>query len=106
MNRCTKCVAVSPAKGLLISTVVPLSGPTDDANPRRPLSFHAVSFGQDSTTASLRRMAQIALEVQNNTPRDPLVPDAIDIPSSYTAALDTVSWPYSFHCTVTDFDCD
>jgi hypothetical protein len=74
---------------------------TDDANARRPLSFHAVSFGQDSTSSSLRRMAQIALEVQkiaqlaleaqSNAPHEPLAALHHAIPSSYTEALDTVS---------------
>jgi hypothetical protein len=35
-------------------------------------------------------MAQIALDVQNNAPQDPLLPAAANIPSSYTEALDTV----------------
>ena len=65
---------------------------TNDAYARRPLSFHAVSFGQDATSSSLRRMAQIASEVQNNAPHDPLLPPAANVPSSYTEALDTVSW--------------
>jgi hypothetical protein len=36
-------------------------------------------------------MAQIALEVQNNAPHDPLLPAVANVPSSYTEALDTVS---------------
>ena len=67
------------------------SGPTDHANARRPLSFHAVSFGQDALSSSLRRMARIALEVQNNAPHNPLLPAAANVPSSYSEALDTVS---------------
>jgi hypothetical protein len=81
---------------------------THNLNARRLLSFHAVSFGQDPTTSSLRRMAQIALEVQkiaqiylkaqNNTPDNPSQPTAATVPSSYTEALDTVSWRQSsFH---------
>jgi hypothetical protein len=62
----------------------------DSLNARRPLSFHTVSFGQDVTSSSLRRMANIALDVQNNAPQDPLLPAAANIPSSYTEALDTV----------------
>jgi hypothetical protein len=58
---------------------------------RKPLSFHAVSFGLDVSTASLRRMAQLALDMQNNAPRDPLLPDTASVPSSFTTALDTVS---------------
>ena len=38
-------------------------------------------------------MTEIALEVQNNAPHDPLLPAAANVPSSYTEALDTVSWP-------------
>lgn len=36
-------------------------------------------------------MAQIAREVQNNAPQDPLLPPAARIESSYAEALDTVS---------------
>ena len=74
---------------------------TDDANARSPLSLHAVSFGLDSTSSSLRRMTQIALEVQkiaqlaqeaqnDNALPEPLHPAATAVPSSYTEALDTV----------------
>jgi hypothetical protein len=63
---------------------------SNDVNNRRPLSFHAVSFGQDATSNTLRRMAQIALDVQQNAPQDPLLPANANIPSSYTEALDTV----------------
>jgi len=59
-------------------------------NARRPASFHAVSFGHDAASSSLRRMAEIALDVQNNAPRDPLLPANANIPSSFTEALDTV----------------
>jgi len=62
----------------------------------KPLSFHAVSFGHDSTSSSLRRMAQIALEVQNNAPRDPLAPAAAIVHSSYAEALDTVRLAETF----------
>ncbi|KIM92371.1 hypothetical protein PILCRDRAFT_417 [Piloderma croceum F 1598] len=62
----------------------------------KPLSFHAVSFGQDSTSSSLRRMAQIAQEVQNNAPRDPLAPAAATVSSSYAEALDTVRLAETF----------
>jgi hypothetical protein len=64
--------------------------PADSMNARRPLSFHAVSFGREAASSSLRKMAQIALEVQNNAPQDPLLPAGATIPSSYTEALDTV----------------
>jgi hypothetical protein len=36
-------------------------------------------------------MAQLALEIQNNAPQDPLLPVVSVIPSSYATALDTVS---------------
>ena len=62
----------------------------DSIIPRRPLSFHAVSFGMDAVSSSLRRMAQIALDVQNTAPQNPLLPAAASVPSSYTEALDTV----------------
>ena len=35
-------------------------------------------------------MAQIASDVENNAPQDPLLPATAHIPSSYTEALDTV----------------
>jgi hypothetical protein len=60
--------------------------------------LHAVSFGQDANSTSLRRMADIALEVQNNAPQDPLLPATANIPSSYTEALDTVSCTLSTLC--------
>jgi hypothetical protein len=62
----------------------------ESINARRPLSFHAVSFGPNAAPSSLRKMAQIALDVQNNAPQDPLHPPTASVPSSYTAALDTV----------------
>ncbi|KAI0302897.1 hypothetical protein B0F90DRAFT_1935607 [Multifurca ochricompacta] len=57
----------------------------------KPLSFHTVSFGPDAATGTLRRMAQLALDIQNNAPHDPLLPAAASIPSSFTTVLDTVS---------------
>jgi hypothetical protein len=35
-------------------------------------------------------MTQIALDIQNNAPRDPLAPAAATVLSSYSQALDTV----------------
>jgi len=59
---------------------------------RKPLSFHAVSFGIDTSTTPLRRMADLALEIQINAPRNALRPAAAaTIPSSFSTALDTVS---------------
>ncbi|KAN0134237.1 hypothetical protein V8E53_008009, partial [Lactarius tabidus] len=65
------------------------------SNQGRPISFHAVSFGADSSS-SLRRMAQIALEVQNDMVNDPLHPAAANVASSYTEALDTVRLAETF----------
>ncbi|KAG1809706.1 uncharacterized protein BJ212DRAFT_1448752 [Suillus subaureus] len=62
----------------------------------KPLSFHAVSFGSDTSSTYLRRMSQIALDIQNNAPRDPLVPPAATVASSYTQALDTVQLAETF----------
>lgn len=62
----------------------------------KPLSFHAVSFGQDAWAATLRRMAHIALDVQNNAPPDPLVPTSATVLSSYSEALDTVRLAETF----------
>ncbi|KAJ7763628.1 hypothetical protein DFH07DRAFT_1059276 [Mycena maculata] len=62
----------------------------------KPLSFHSVSFGSASQSAILRRMAQVALEVQNGAPRDPLVPAEATINSSYSEALDTVRLAETF----------
>ncbi|EGN93599.1 hypothetical protein SERLA73DRAFT_145243 [Serpula lacrymans var. lacrymans S7.3] len=62
----------------------------------KPLSFHAVSFGPDSRSASLRRMAQIALDVQNNAPRDTLAPAAATVLSTYAQALDSVQLAETF----------
>ncbi|KAG1764551.1 hypothetical protein EDD22DRAFT_883267 [Suillus occidentalis] len=62
----------------------------------KALSFHAVSFGPDRASTSLRRMTQIALDIQNNAPRDPLAPAAATVASSYTQALDTVQLAETF----------
>ncbi|KAI0774120.1 hypothetical protein C8Q74DRAFT_810377 [Fomes fomentarius] len=59
----------------------------------KPLSFHAVAFGP--STGTLRRMAQIARDVESNVPPDPLNPHA-GIPSSYAEALDTVRLAETF----------
>jgi Mg-chelatase subunit ChlD len=56
----------------------------------KPLSFHAISFGQESESVHLRRMVQIALDIQNDAPQDPLAPVAATLLSSYSQALDTV----------------
>ncbi|KAG2116835.1 hypothetical protein DEU56DRAFT_984883 [Suillus clintonianus] len=62
----------------------------------KALSFHAVSFGPDRSSTTLRRMTQIAIDIQNNAPRDPLAPPAATVASSYTQALDTVQLAETF----------
>jgi len=62
----------------------------------KPLSFHAVPFGQDSQPSYMRRMVQIALDVQNNAPQDLLTPTAATVPSTYTQALDTIRLAETF----------
>ena len=52
---------------------------------RRPLSLHTVSFGPHNEV--LRRMAQIANEVESRAPQDPMHPL---VPSQYAEAIDTV----------------
>jgi hypothetical protein len=61
---------------------------TTDFARRKPLSFHSVSFGPDTSSSSLRRMANLALGIQNNAPRNPRTPPSV--PSSFAVALDTV----------------
>ena len=56
---------------------------------RKPLSFHAVSFGQDYSSSRLRRMARLAEEVYSTAPQDQLASTAT-ISCSYTNAIDTV----------------
>ncbi|KAI9511012.1 hypothetical protein F5148DRAFT_1174723 [Russula earlei] len=62
----------------------------------KPLSFHSISFGPDSSSSYLWRMANLALEIQNNAPRDPLMPQGGSIPSSFSIALDTVRLAETF----------
>ncbi|KDQ64238.1 hypothetical protein JAAARDRAFT_201615 [Jaapia argillacea MUCL 33604] len=57
----------------------------------KSLSFHAVSFGPRSEV--LRRMAQIATDIQRGAPPDPINPPVI---SSYTEALDTIRLAETF----------
>lgn len=58
------------------------------------LSFHAVSFGPRNEV--LRRMAQIARDVQNRAPRDPALPATAYVESSYAEALDSVRLAETF----------
>ncbi|KAI0317532.1 hypothetical protein OF83DRAFT_1171919 [Amylostereum chailletii] len=63
----------------------------------KPLSFHTVSFGPDTSAVSLRRMAAVALDIQNNAPVDPHAQGGgTTVLSSYAQALDTVSLATTF----------
>jgi len=59
----------------------------------KPLSFHSVSFGPDCDMPVLRRMAEIALEVQENACENPALRGP---PSSSANALDTVRLTETF----------
>ena len=76
-----------PEKGLFIPIVASFSRLTDDANARKPLSFHGINtFGFiDLGSSSLCRMAQITGEVQTDGGNIP------QHPSSYAKASDPVS---------------
>ena len=52
---------------------------------RTPLNY------QNTSPSTLRNMVQIALEIQNRAPPNPLLPAEARIPSSFHTALDTVS---------------
>ena len=58
---------------------------TTDLSRRKSLSFHSISFGPDASASSLRRMADLALGIQNNNPQMPP-----SVPSSFSVALNTV----------------
>ncbi|KAH9912631.1 uncharacterized protein BXZ73DRAFT_56103, partial [Epithele typhae] len=60
----------------------------------KPLSFHGVAFGPDAG-GILRRMTQIARDVESRAPPDPLNPHAA-VPSSYNEAMDTVRLAETF----------
>lgn len=63
----------------------------------KPLSFHSVSFGPEFSVPLLRKMAQIALDVQENACQDPGLPAAVSgPPSSFATALDTVRLTETF----------
>lgn len=57
----------------------------------KPLSFHTVAFGPSNAT--LKRMTDIALEVQSGVAPDPMNPV---VPSSYTEAIDTIRLAETF----------
>ncbi|KIM22922.1 hypothetical protein M408DRAFT_331422 [Serendipita vermifera MAFF 305830] len=61
----------------------------------KALAFNAVSFGVDSRSSSLRRMAKIAKEVYDSTLVDPLDPTNVDL-CSFASASDTVQLASTF----------
>jgi hypothetical protein len=63
---------------------------------RKALSLQAISFGQDSQSSTLRRMPQIALDIQRTAPPGTVASGAANVLSSYSVALDTVSEPAEF----------
>jgi hypothetical protein len=60
----------------------------DNINARMPLSFHAVSFGPEHRSVVLRRMVEIAQEVERNATQSSL---SKSVPSTFSKALNTVS---------------
>ncbi|KAI0292593.1 hypothetical protein B0F90DRAFT_1645427, partial [Multifurca ochricompacta] len=62
----------------------------------KPLSFHAVLFGEEAYSSTLRRMARIAQKVQESVPQNPFLPASANLLSSYTTALDTVQLAVTF----------
>ncbi|KAF8592874.1 hypothetical protein BDV93DRAFT_410146, partial [Ceratobasidium sp. AG-I] len=61
----------------------------------KPLAFYTVSFGPESSSASLRQMADIAREVYASAPQDVLTA-ARGNPCSYTNAIDTIQLADTF----------
>ncbi|CCA69193.1 hypothetical protein PIIN_03093 [Serendipita indica DSM 11827] len=56
----------------------------------KPLAFHAVGFSEESVgSVHLERMTQIATEIYDSAPPDPLLPAGVN-PCSFHSALDTV----------------
>lgn len=93
------CVVMPHAEGLLLYLCY-LKMTTNDTNTRKPLSMHTVAFGRGimptvfsfvttwiTRFSSLIRMVEIAQEVQQTVPQTLLT---VNIPSSFTEALDTV----------------
>jgi len=63
----------------------------------KPLSFHSVSFSPACSVPVLRRMAEIALEIQENACQSRGLPAAVSgPPSSFTNALNTVQLTETF----------
>ncbi|KAI0302836.1 hypothetical protein B0F90DRAFT_1667445 [Multifurca ochricompacta] len=59
-------------------------------------AMYDICRSAESSSSTLRRMTDIALEVQKNAPHDPLLPAAANILSSFTEALDTVRLTATF----------
>ncbi|KIM19431.1 hypothetical protein M408DRAFT_31230 [Serendipita vermifera MAFF 305830] len=59
------------------------------------LAFNSVSFGVDTQSHYLRRMATIAKEVYDTVPANPLAPTGVN-PCSFTSALNTVQLASTF----------
>ena len=82
---------------LLTLTSCPPAGSLASLSHLTPLLFGINSskccstFGQNNSTPTLRNTVEIALEIQNDAPVDPLLPAATRVPSSFNTAFDTVS---------------
>jgi hypothetical protein len=99
MSLSKTCVAMLHAEGLF-HYLCYSKMTTNSTNTRKPLSIHTVAFGRGimptviswMTTwitrfSSLTRMVEIAQGIQQTVPQNPLT---VNIPSSFTEALDTV----------------
>ncbi|EIW81354.1 hypothetical protein CONPUDRAFT_55986 [Coniophora puteana RWD-64-598 SS2] len=62
----------------------------------KPVSLQTVSFGRDTSSSSLRRMAEIAADAQASAPRDLLVPAGASVKSAFSQALDSVQLAETF----------
>lgn len=60
----------------------------------KPLSFHTISFGPRNQ--SLRRMAEVAREVESTAPNNGSLPASAHVESSYSEALDSVRLAETF----------
>lgn len=63
---------------------------TDGVFGRQPLALHAVSFGPDSRSSTLRRMVDISREVYRSAPQNSLGPSAPSEACTFSRALNTV----------------
>jgi hypothetical protein len=99
MSQFMTCVVMPHAEGLFRYQCC-FKIAANSTNNRKPLSIHSVAFGRGimptvvsfvtrwiTRFSSLTRMVEIAQEIQQTVPKDLL---AVNIPSSFTEALDTV----------------